>query len=309
MKEKYRQLCRTESLPIFIQDWWWDALCGNDWDVFLIEKEGVIQAAMPYRIQRKMGFKLMNKPPFTIYNEPYILPCKSLKQVDLYSHQFKYLNAIFELALTQKANIKLQFSPNITHTIALYQLGFLIEHQYTHCSNIGDKQTAWSLVNRNVKRNIIAAENNINTSFSNDYKAVYKLLRTVFEKNKTKLALSFEQFERLDKACVVHDARKIIVAKDDKGEIKAFVYLVYDDKKMYLLMSGGEAADLKSGMMQLLYWEAIKESIAQQKILDFDGSSLQNIEAIIRSFGATRTPKTNITYYANPVIKAIDYLR
>jgi hypothetical protein len=308
-KQKYRQLCLTESLPIFIQDWWWDALCGNDWDVFLVEKDGVIQAAMPYRTQRKYGFQLMTKPPFTIYNEPYMQPCKSAKQYDLYQHQFQHLQAIFQLVVAKKLNIKLQFSPDITHTIALHQLGFQLEHQYTHIIHPRDEQSAWEQLNRNVKRNIVAAQKNINISLSDNYATIYQLLKLVFQKSNAVLDLSFEQFERLDQACVAHQARKIIVAQDENNRIKAFVYLVWDNKKIYLLMSGGEAADLKSGVMQLLYWEAIKEAITQQKTLDFDGSALSNVEAIIRSFGGVRSPKTMISYFSSSILKAINYLK
>lgn len=308
-KQKYRQLCRTTSLPIFIQDWWWDALCGDSWDVLLVENSGQIEAVMPYQIQKKYGFRLMNKPPFTIYNEPYICACKNTKQTDLYSHQFRYLQAIFQLALAKKASIKLQFSPDITHTIGLHQLGFHVAHHYTHILAAEDEQLAWERLNRNVKRNILAAQQNTSTLLSDDYEIIYTILKGVFSKSKTPLNLSFEQFERLDMACKVNKARKIIVAKNASGSIIAFVYLVSDDKKIYLLISGGEAADLKSGVMQLLYWEVVKEAILQQKILDFDGSVLPNIEAIIRSFGGVRTPKTIVTHYSNPLLKAIDYLK
>jgi hypothetical protein len=308
MKQNYRQLCRSKSLPIFIQDWWWDALCGDDWDVFLVEKDGEIQAAMPYRVQQKYGFQIMNKPPFTIYNEPYMRPCKGKKQQELYQHQFQYLQSIFQLAVAKKLNIKLQFSPNITHTIALHQLGFQLEHQYTHVLEARDEQSAWEQLNRNVKRNIVAAQKNVNISLSDDYNEIYTLLKSTFIKSNATLGLTFEQFERLDKACSARNQRKILLARDENNQTKAFVYLVSDDAKIYLLMSGGESENLKGGALQLLYWAAVKEAILQQKTLDFDGSALQNIEAVLRSFGGVRTPKTMVTYFSNPILKALDYL-
>jgi hypothetical protein len=235
-------------------------------------------------------------------------PCKSAKQHDLYQHQYQHLQSIFQLAMPQKLNIKLQFSPNITHTIALHQLGFQLEHQYTHVLDVCDEQSAWKQLNRNVKRNITAAQKEITVSLSDEYNEIYALLKSTFVKSNATLGLTFEQFERLDKACSARNQRKILLARDENNQTKAFVYLVSDDVKIYLLMSGGESENLKGGALQLLYWTAIKEAILQQKILDFDGSALQNIEAVLRSFGGVRTPKTMVTYFSNPILKALDYL-
>lgn len=43
-KSKYRNLCAVEkNIPIFSQDWWLDAVCGEEnWDVIIIEKGGII---------------------------------------------------------------------------------------------------------------------------------------------------------------------------------------------------------------------------------------------------------------------------
>jgi len=56
-KKKFRTLCSKEiSIPIFIQAWWLDAVCGNDnCDVVIAEKGGVIPAAIPYYMPKR-GF-------------------------------------------------------------------------------------------------------------------------------------------------------------------------------------------------------------------------------------------------------------
>ena len=57
-KELYRKFCADEeSLPIFSKDWWLDAVCGDDWDVCLVEKEGQILATLPY-FQRKNKLRM-----------------------------------------------------------------------------------------------------------------------------------------------------------------------------------------------------------------------------------------------------------
>ena len=67
-KELYRELClRTSDLPIFMQDWWMDAVCaGKQWDVLLsYDSNGNIQAAMPYLIRKKAWMKYIVMPQQT----------------------------------------------------------------------------------------------------------------------------------------------------------------------------------------------------------------------------------------------------
>ena len=55
-KEKYADFCEVEkTIPIFSQSWWLDAVCGNAWDVCLVEKGGEIYASMPYQIKTRYG--------------------------------------------------------------------------------------------------------------------------------------------------------------------------------------------------------------------------------------------------------------
>ena len=67
-KELYRELClHTSNLPIFMQDWWMDAVCaGKQWDVLLsYDSNGNIQAAMPYLIRKKAWMKYIVMPQQT----------------------------------------------------------------------------------------------------------------------------------------------------------------------------------------------------------------------------------------------------
>ena len=55
-RDQYRALCDREStIPLFSQAWWLDALAGGRWDVALVEKNGQIEASMPYVIRKRFG--------------------------------------------------------------------------------------------------------------------------------------------------------------------------------------------------------------------------------------------------------------
>ena len=68
-KEQYRDLCKEEnSIPLFCQDWWMDAVCFNEWDVFLADEKGEIVGALPYHQRKKIGFNCVLQPQLTQYN-------------------------------------------------------------------------------------------------------------------------------------------------------------------------------------------------------------------------------------------------
>ena len=66
-QERYRRFCREEpTLPIFSQDWWLDAVCGEDgWDASLVEENGQIAGAMPFQLTRRLAFRLIHMPALT----------------------------------------------------------------------------------------------------------------------------------------------------------------------------------------------------------------------------------------------------
>src|SRR5690242_17670940 len=73
-QQKYRELCEKESsIPIFQKAWWLDATCGEQgWEAVILEKNGEIVAALPYKISRKIGFVWMNMPSLTSGWGPWI---------------------------------------------------------------------------------------------------------------------------------------------------------------------------------------------------------------------------------------------
>ena len=68
-KEIYRQFAEQEQLPLFMQPWWLDAVTapdGKQWDVLLAyNRQGEAEAAMPYMLRQRMGFRYVLMPQQT----------------------------------------------------------------------------------------------------------------------------------------------------------------------------------------------------------------------------------------------------
>ena len=68
-KEEYSLFCNKEYVPIYSKPWWLDAVCGaNNWDVWLYKPNGIVEAAMPFYIENRNGYRYITKAPLTQNN-------------------------------------------------------------------------------------------------------------------------------------------------------------------------------------------------------------------------------------------------
>jgi hypothetical protein len=95
---------------------------------------------------------------------------------------------------------------------------------------------------------------------------------------------------RIDAACAGRSARKMFAARDPQGRVHAILYHVYDSKCMYYLMQGSDPALRSSGAALLAQWHAIQYAASVTDVYDFEGSMLENVEPLFRSFGAAQKP-------------------
>ena len=56
-KTLYAQLCTAADVPIFMQNWWLDAVCTEGWSVVVsLNEKGDIEAALTFATRQKFGF-------------------------------------------------------------------------------------------------------------------------------------------------------------------------------------------------------------------------------------------------------------
>jgi hypothetical protein len=96
----------------------------------------------------------------------------------------------------------------------------------------------------------------------------------------------------MDKALSKRKAREIFFAVDSQGREHSALYLMWDNQSAYVHMVGEDYNLRSSGAGILLVWEAIKftrETLGLNKF-DFEGSMIEPIEEVRRSFGARQVP-------------------
>lgn len=194
--------------------------------------------------------------------------------------------------------------------------GFEQYTRYTYViDNSVDINTVFDNFSNRMKNKIRKAEKNdsiqiIDESKTNDYlKEFYMLLEVTYKRQNKKVGISFDDFKRYDDMLKNNNSRKIFFVIYD-GQIISGIYLLYDRKSTYLIMSGSLTEFRKYNPMALLIWNAIKyfNGIAI-KWFDFEGSVMKNIELYSRQFGGVYKPYYVITKAENIFFDFLWYLK
>ena len=94
----------------------------------------------------------------------------------------------------------------------------------------------------------------------------------------------------LSRRCVEQHCGRFLVAKDAYGTDKAAIFIVWDRHSCYYLMST-RAPDSSYGAIPALLWAAIKFSVANKRLFDFDGAVGEGSVKLFLGFGSATSPR------------------
>jgi hypothetical protein len=310
-REKYRQLCLSESsIPLFSQAWWLDAVAGESWDVVLCEKDGKILASMPFIVKKKLFFSMLTMPVLTQHLGPWFRVESDNSSKRLASEKDLMAALISQLPDYDYFSANWQYSR--TNWLPFYWAGFKQTTRYTYVlDNLLDQDALWGQLQQNIRGDIRKAEGRFSLKVRDDLSLedFLTLNNLVFKRQGMQMPYSAELVERIDKACAAHNSRKILIAEDSQGRHHAGVYIVWDEHSAYYLMGGGDPELRSSGATSLCMWEAIKFSAGVARRFDFEGSMLEPVERFIRGFGAVQAPYFSITKTPSKLLKLHFFLQ
>ena len=288
-KELYRDFCRTNGeLPLFMQDWWLDAVCaGKQWDVLLnFDPDGTIQAALPYLLRKRAWMTYIVMPQQTQIggiwlaqnvlsdNDRVATICQDFTQ-QLASLGLSYYYQHFPIN-----------SPAVQHMQAL---GFKTKERVTYriedLSNLDQVINAFSKNKKRQLQKALSLHADTNMSVEDFYRFHTQCL---LEQGK-QISYSREFLLVLERKTSRLQQSQILSICNADNEVLAAVFLVWDKHSMYYLIPCYAPAYKDSGASALLVLEAIK--LARQKgvSFDFEGSMIRGVANHYKQFGSTRT--------------------
>ena len=313
-KERYRELCAKEpSIPIYSRDWWLDCVCGeNRWNVLLYcsdRDSEAIEAAFPFYSPYKKGITM---PAYTQTMGIWFNPESENPKYSENLFRKQQICKFFIEHLPAHSFFLQNFHSSFTDWLPFYWNGY---HQTTRYSYILPDI-----------RNIVEIEKNRNNNVRrNIYKAQTKYRMEIKTQIPVDLFLEInaKSYERQGKKSYQPDLLRRLIetaysrnqgnswgAYDQSGQLHAAVFVVWQENCAYYIAGGSDSTGRKSGAHLLVLSESIREVSTISASFDFEGSMIQDVERVFRSFGAIQKPYFTISKGNRPRIRAaIEVLR
>jgi hypothetical protein len=288
-KELYRELCKSSNnLPIFMTDWWMDAVCaGKQWDVLMIQGEqGEILAAMPYLLRKRAWMKYIVMPQQTQIGGIWLTEAAA----DVPDICQKISN---ELAKMKLCYYRQQYPIGSPAVAAMQKLGFKSEKRITYrIEDLADIEKIVQSFSKNKKRQLQKAQS-LHVSIDMNIEDFYRFHVQCLLNQGKQISYTREFLLVLERKAKRLNQCHILSVSNEENQVVAAVFLVWDKRSMYYLIPCYDPQYKDSGACALLAEQAIRLASEKGLAFDFEGSMIAGVANHYKQFGSTAT-----TYYS-----------
>ena len=283
----------SDSVPcvnsIFEQPWWLDCVAPGAWREAVVRRGDEVVARLPYAARRQFGMSMIVQPTFSQTLGPWFAPLDG-KYARRLETEKRLLQELIEM-LPPFDVFRMCFAPTMTSWLPFYWAGFEATVCYTYrIEDLTDLDRVQHEFQDHVRRGIRKAQRSVEVSTDFPLDELLRLDSQTYARQGLKLPHSYEVLRRLDAACAARGSRRILGAVDADGRTHAALYVAWDERALYALMSARDPELQAVGANTLLYWEAIRLAAEVSRVFDFEGSMVEQIEHYFRAFGGRQTP-------------------
>ena len=285
---------------LFDNRWWLEAVHPGELQVIELPGDGGLRARMPLPLSRRWGVVSARQPALTQTLGPWV---RTVSDNPARQHGFEK-DAMAEL-IARMPRIdfhSLNLHPSRGNWLPFFWAGFHLAPRLTYrLDDLRDPERLWSQVDGSVRTDVRKARRAVACEATDDIDAFLAIYRKTFARQGLVPPQDDAVVRRLDAACARRGCRRILLARDDRGQVHAGAYLVWDSRCAYYLMAGGDPALRGSGAATLLMWEAISFAAGVTRSFDFEGSMGEAIERFFRAFGGRQATFLNARRASRPV--------
>jgi hypothetical protein len=282
-----------DSVPwvnsVFEQPWWLDCVAPGTWSEAVVRRGTEVVARLPYASRRRLGLSMIVQPTFTQTLGPWFAPLEG-KYARRLETEKRLLGQLIDM-LPPFDVMRMCFAPTMTSWLPFYWAGFEATVCYTfRIEHLSDLDRVQHEFQDHVRRGIRKAQRNVEVDHDFPLEELLRLDAQTYARQGLKLPHSYEVLRRLDAACAARGSRRILGAVDADGRTHAALYVAWDERTLYALMSARDPELQAVGANTLLYWEAIRLASQVSRVFDFEGSMVEPIEHYFRGFGGRQMP-------------------
>ena len=307
-KEIYRDFCQnTPELPIFMQDWWLDAVCaGKQWDVLLcvesadgshvlsvgeqdVQRERIV-AVLPYLIRKRAWMRYIIMPQMTQIGGAWL-------REDV-AHDVQKVEAIGQTLVQQLSALHLDYyyqhypidSPLVEY---LRLQGFKVKERVTYrIEDLSNLDAVINAFSKNKKRQLQKALS-LHADYNLNIEDFYRFHMDCLHQQGKAISYSREFLLVLERKTKRLSQSQVLAIRNADEQLLAAAFLVWDKHSMYYLIPCYSPLHKDAGASALLVLEAIKLARKLGVAFDFEGSMIRGVAQHYKQFGSTPT-----TYYS-----------
>ena len=316
-KEIYAEWVKgQETLPLFMQPWWMDAVCaGKEWDVLLYpadaQRPEEVLAAMPVLKRKRWWMRYIVMPQQTqiggIWKREVGKDERALNDSEVAAAFAEQLKALKLQYYYQ------QYPIGSIYPALMHDIGFHVKERVTY--RIDDLSNLDQVIDRfskNKKRQLQKALSLHAERGKISAEEFYQFHTNCLLEQRKRASYSREFLLVLERKTRRNKCSEIITIHNADGELYAAAFVVWDKKSLYYLIPTYSHEHRESGASALLVLEAIKFAREKGVAFDFEGSMLRGVASHYKQFGPTPTRYYSVRKYYNPFFRlaiAWNYLR
>ena len=280
---------------IFCRSWWLDAVAPGRHEILVLRKNGKITAGMPMVHVRLRGGDVCHMPILTQTLGALLPPPKGRNYTDDISDETNLLRHLVA-AVPRFSFFVMNFHYNFTNWLPFYWDGYEQTTRYTYViDDLTDLEKVFGAFVYAKRMDIKKAERIVEVREDLAPEAFYENLRKTLRMRGQEIFYSYDHFERIHAACASRGAGKTWYAVDSAGNMHSGIFLVFDKKSAYYLISTIDPEHRSSGSHTLLLKHVIEFCAGRTGKFDFEGSMIEGVENSYRHFGAIRKPYFRIS--------------
>jgi hypothetical protein len=282
------KLFRT-SYCLFQEAWWLDAVAPGGWAEVVIERDGRPIGRMPYVLRRSGSRKLLTQPPFTKFLGPWLAPYSG-KKANRPSHEKQVLGDLLAgLPAFDEAKFELHYA--LDNWQPFFWKGYSQTVYYSYViSDLSNLDAVLQDFRSEKRKDIVKANRQVVVSDDFGPDDLFDHHRMTLAQQGKRISYSRDLLQRMHAAASSRDGGRIWCARDPLGRVHAAIFVVWDERSAFYLISSIDPQHRSSGAATLLVWEAIQYCAAKTEIFDFEGSMIEPVANSFRAFGAVPQP-------------------
>ena len=277
---------------IFQSAWWLEAAAGVSLERAEVQWNGETVASLPFVRERRLGFTLLEMPPYTrtlgpILRLPVSKPAKRLRNMH---------RAIAELvaALPPHDRYQAMLGPDDGTAFSLALSGCSLGQNFTfRMPAAWDFERHWTELDQKTRNLIRSAAKTLEVSQETGIEPLLSLSRQEHGRNDRTDARTLR---RISEAACVREQMLTLTARLEGKRVVASATLVWDDRVLYFWQSSRDLTVQRSGANSLLVWEAMLLARRKGLIFDIDGYHSVTAARFVGKFGLDPKTRTSVLH-------------